>query len=47
MTATLSGDTPPIATILYPHDVTTSLYNILQVNDGKANTYAELRVLVQ
>ena len=42
MTATLSGDNPPTATILYPHDVTTSL-DILHVNDDKANTYAESR----
>ena len=43
MTATLSDS--PAATILYPNDVTTSL-NILYVNDSKADTSAESRVLV-
>ena len=42
MTAILSRDNPPTATILYPM---TSL-DILHVNDDKANTYAESRVLL-
>ena len=41
----LFGDGSPTATILYPYDVTRSL-DILYASDGKANTYAESRVLV-
>ena len=45
MATILSGDNPPTATILYPYDITMSL-DIFHENNGKANTYAESRVLV-
>ena len=42
MTAILSGDNSPTATILYPQGVTT-LLNILYVNDGKATRDVHFR----
>ena len=41
MTAILSGDNPPTATILYPHDVTTSCH-IFQVSGGKSQKLCQI-----